>query len=753
MSIRFAALGLALLPVCALGAPASPSSIPANISVDQLGHLAARRAKSTSPAAAGSIFGNSTSTGGENIGGPISTVQKVQTLTICLPAGTQNVPAGSLGGYRLSCSAATPGGTPTVAMCVDSAPASCTTLSTATLPPSSNAGGALAGTLQDGVKVKMLWKSTGGSDYVLGGTLTQALAIDPETMASQGQKAIVASTADSGYALTTAVPPVDTNTGKVMVGAPPASSSTVAANETVGESFSKTAQTCMGKQSVAIQGGNPVYTCDGSQSLQAQLNSSSGGCPKGSTNCYDLSTDGQQNQPHGAPDTDAMNKALQAHGMLLAIKKGLSGTNPPAVFGGTDGQCERDVAYFTDCCSLSLKKTGSGFQKCSDEEVKLAAAKRAGLAYHIADHCCVSVLGVCTDNKSNYCVFDSMLALIIQEQGRAQLAQMAAAGAAKEASVNETFAPFAGSGHWLPFTVNGNDVWAWQWPAACADPATASTVVNDGDCPATPGQIQWAACSAGSGCTAPTTPPPALPSSTGVSFLATDDGVPWSSAITRTAIITPDPGCPQTPGASCTFQITGLTPGGAMQNTEVSWPLYGPVTGGQWTQAATLPNDWQIAGYTRDMTGSPVLDPSAPSPTSVAIEYGKTGGSMTSVSLPLNVPISGSVNLGASGIKIYGHCSGPYWQCDYHAWEGAPVTPKPWNDPGCKAPGSTPNYPDCTGFSINQFEQLDLSKMDLSQWLKSVTPAEPSASAQKAAAQNAADAIKANAAAQDGTPP
>jgi hypothetical protein len=522
MSIRFAALGLALLPVCALGAPASPSSIPANISVEQLGHLAASRAGQTPPAAAGSIFGNSTSTGGENIGGPISTVQKVQTLTTCLPAGTQNVPAGSLGGYRLSCSAATPGGTPTIGMCVDSAPASCTTLSTATLPPASNAGGAMSGTLQDGVKVKLLWKSTGGTDYALGATLTQALAIDPETMQSQGQKAVVASTADSGYALTTAVPPVDTNTGKVMVGAPPASSSTVAANESTGEAMANTAQTCMGKQSVAIHGGNPVYTCDGKQSIQAQLNSSSGGCPKGSTNCYDLSTEGQQNQPAEKPDPNAMNKALQAHGMLLAIKKGLSGTNPPAVFGGTDGQCERDVAYFTDCCSLSLKKTGSGFQKCSDEEVKLAAAKRAGLAYHIADHCCVSVLGVCTDNKSNYCVFDSMLALIIQEQGRAQLAQMAAAGAAKEASVNETFAPFAGSGHWLPFTVNGNDVWAWQWPAACADPATASTVVNDGDCPATPGQIQWAACSAGSGCTAPTTPPPALSSSTGVSFLATD---------------------------------------------------------------------------------------------------------------------------------------------------------------------------------------------------------------------------------------
>jgi hypothetical protein len=43
--------------------------------------------------------------------------------------------------------------------------------------------------------------------------------------------------------------------------------------------------------------------------------------------------------------------------------------------------------------------------------------------------------------------------------------------------------------------------------------------------------------------------------------------------------------------------------------------------------------------------------------------------------------------------------------------------------------------------------------MDLSQWLKSVTPAEPSTSAQKATAQNAADAIKSNAAAQDGTPP
>lgn len=90
--------------------------------------------------------------------------------------------------------------------------------------------------------------------------------------------------------------------------------------------------------------------------------------------------------------------------------------DPPQIFTGKPMKCDKKLAGFNDCC----KDSGWGQDvgaKCSEAEEALGKAKEKGLTLYVGEYCASKVLGVCTRKKRSYCVYDSKLAKIIQEQG------------------------------------------------------------------------------------------------------------------------------------------------------------------------------------------------------------------------------------------------------------------------------------------------------------------------------------------------
>ncbi|MFZ3461756.1 type-F conjugative transfer system mating-pair stabilization protein TraN [Vibrio harveyi] len=93
--------------------------------------------------------------------------------------------------------------------------------------------------------------------------------------------------------------------------------------------------------------------------------------------------------------------------------------NPPKIFTGKPMKCDKKPIGFSNCCKDSGWGQALG-AKCSEEEKALRKAKAKGLTLYVGQYCAKKVLGVCTRKKKSYCVYDSKLAKIIQEQGSIQ---------------------------------------------------------------------------------------------------------------------------------------------------------------------------------------------------------------------------------------------------------------------------------------------------------------------------------------------
>jgi len=95
------------------------------------------------------------------------------------------------------------------------------------------------------------------------------------------------------------------------------------------------------------------------------------------------------------------------------------------IFNGRDLRC-RPPGFqtgFSDCCKKT--KTWFGLGYCNQSEKELAAlrswGKLDGQCHYVGKYCAVKVLGICLQKKKTYCCFNSVLARIVQEQGREQL--------------------------------------------------------------------------------------------------------------------------------------------------------------------------------------------------------------------------------------------------------------------------------------------------------------------------------------------
>lgn len=160
------------------------------------------------------------------------------------------------------------------------------------------------------------------------------------------------------------------------------------------------------------------------------------------------------------------------------------------------------AAFGKNCCQdLGALEGSDAWYKlgsCTGDEVKLAVAKEKGLDYYLGDYCSKRSgfpIRQCVQRTKSYCVFDDMLALLVNEQGRQQLDAIAAADATTTqatqavafnlyAAYDPTATTYTGlnNGSWkqLATTQAGynSQVWYWQYPGYCQSSAAQAAANN-----------------------------------------------------------------------------------------------------------------------------------------------------------------------------------------------------------------------------------------------------------------------------------
>lgn len=113
-------------------------------------------------------------------------------------------------------------------------------------------------------------------------------------------------------------------------------------------------------------------------------------------------------------------KAVSALAAVAAAGKDVAERNDVNVraFTGKRYTCRKAAAGFSNCCKGGGWGSDVGLAHCDSEEKALGKAKSRNLTIYVGSYCSNKVLGVCLQKKEAYCVFDSKLAKIVQEQGR-----------------------------------------------------------------------------------------------------------------------------------------------------------------------------------------------------------------------------------------------------------------------------------------------------------------------------------------------
>lgn len=106
------------------------------------------------------------------------------------------------------------------------------------------------------------------------------------------------------------------------------------------------------------------------------------------------------------------------------------------LFSGHPVQCKVWVANLVDCCSNKGWADKIHLDLCREEDKELGKAKLNYVAHYVGKYCSLKdpILGTCLEHKRTYCVFNSKMARIIQEEGRLKQLNPHALGDAEHAT-------------------------------------------------------------------------------------------------------------------------------------------------------------------------------------------------------------------------------------------------------------------------------------------------------------------------------
>jgi hypothetical protein len=449
-------------------------------------------------------------------------------------------------------------------------------------------------------------------------------------------------------------------------------------------------------------------------------------CSNTTVSTYGLDSEGFR---AGASD-DAMNQALAtaavANALGGAVADGEGSTNVPLLFNGTAAHCDKPTGswgsngYYMDCCKISLERPGGKFgklNKCSEEDARLAAARRANYTHYIGDYCSKKLpwpLKKCIRNTQGYCSFPGMLPRLIQEQGRKQLAEMASSGSSAQiAQAALNFNYYGTTGTWTPPVVaNGVSVVAYQFPAYCKDLGQAEAILSKDptakECP-TILQQYFATCDDPNGCGA-LPEYPELGAERWVLSVA-DPLQNVTTALSRFAVAK---GSCDATSSQCTYQVSAWPAGKggrAVVSKQFSFPVYVAAVSGQQPGAVlgemTNIGDYFFRPYTTVVAAGTIP---GSLPASVNVSFSSNGGQTWQT---LSVPTADNTetSLGGTDAKLSGGCNANTNLCVFKMTGTATVTALSW--------GSAQS-PNCSGFTAGQISVMDFGKMDFSEWIASV---------------------------------
>lgn len=156
-------------------------------------------------------------------------------------------------------------------------------------------------------------------------------------------------------------------------------------------------------------------------------------------------------------------------------------------------------AMGADCCKDYVIEGSDAWFKlgaCTADEVKLAVARQKDLDVYLGEYCSKKSgfpVRQCVEKTRTFCVFDDMLALTVNEQGRQQLDAIALADpihtkvSAEKAlqlfselvAVGTKYDGVLNNGKWVKQTTEANSqIWTWQYPGYCVSQAEQSAAYN-----------------------------------------------------------------------------------------------------------------------------------------------------------------------------------------------------------------------------------------------------------------------------------
>ncbi|MFN1149577.1 type-F conjugative transfer system mating-pair stabilization protein TraN [Serratia liquefaciens] len=169
------------------------------------------------------------------------------------------------------------------------------------------------------------------------------------------------------------------------------------------------ARTCAyGDESGACVHENVTYSCEKQVSAEGMMCGGDFFCTDGAC---ELTRTGKNNMFQKAISQLA---AVAAAGDDVAALNGID----VRAFTGKPQSCRKAAAGFSNCCKDSGWGNSVGLAHCDSEEKALGKAKEKKLVVDVGEYCSRKVLGVCLQRKRSYCLFDSKLAQIVQQQGR-----------------------------------------------------------------------------------------------------------------------------------------------------------------------------------------------------------------------------------------------------------------------------------------------------------------------------------------------
>lgn len=423
----------------------------------------------------------------------------------------------------------------------------------------------------------------------------------------------------------------------------------------------------------------------------------------------------------GYSDTGTMSQALAQAGVLNAIQQSVNeggDTQAIRIFSGKDSRCRQPVGFLkflsNDCCRISLERPGGSrpLHECSAADVELAAARRSNFTVYIGDYCS-SKSGLtrrCRARTQTYCAFPGLLPRIVQEQGRAQLAQMVGSSAdAQVQTASLRFKYYADTAGWgSPVTVNGVTVVPWQQSKACAVLPGSDTGSRPENC----GNLTlWVAvCERPQGCSrnpGAGLDLPAVPE-IGSQYWLIAEVNPLRNVTTVVSRYATVKGACDTASGECRYEVSAW-PAGVGGKAILARLLSFPVqesSSAQGNQTVML-GDYMLRGLSLQSGASTTTA----LPATMQLRFSSNAGATWST---ITVPsvIDGEIAVPGTDVRIAGGCQAAANLCEYRVVAPVSVAMKPW--------GSA-QAPDCSGFTMSQVSVLDFSKMDLSEWLRSVS--------------------------------